>query len=601
MTARARPAVVGLAGRVLALHEARDPAAAEAIALLERIAPPARPLGGWGHTVLEMVRPAIGLEAARERLDALEPAHDVAALRAAIPVRALSGDTSRLRALLDEARAREEPDLAAFADWGEAARPATPSSRSARPMRSTARGEHYTAARLLADLVSLSTRCRRSPSSAPARRSSRATSSATSSASPELRDSTTFALMDIDAERLRTAEIVAAPARRRARRRRDDRGDASIAARRSTAPTTSSPRSRSAATSRATVVDFEVPKRYGLRQTIADTLGIGGIMRGLRTIPVLLDVCRDMEEVCPDALLLNYVNPMAMHCWAVAEASADPDGRPLPLASSTRRASSPPTSGCPPTSSTTTSPASTTWRSSCASSTTARTSTRALARRDAGRVPTEPRALRDAAALRLLRDRVLASTSPSTSPWFIKRRPPGPDRALQHPARRVPAPLRAPDRRVGGAARRRSRAAASSASSAAPSTAPTSSAPARPASRSRSTATSRTGRERAADRQPARRLLRRGAVRRRRQRHRAAAGRRAAAAARGADADQRQRPGADRRGGADRPPRRTSTTPRCSTRTPPPSSSLDEICALVDDLLEAHGDWIPQPPVGAAV
>jgi alpha-galactosidase len=71
----------------------------------------------------------------------------------------------------------------------------------------------------------------------------------------------------------------------------------------------------------STVVDFEVPKRYGLRQTIADTLGVGGIMRGLRTIPVLLDVCRDLEEVSPDALLLNYVNPMAMLCWAVAEAS----------------------------------------------------------------------------------------------------------------------------------------------------------------------------------------------------------------------------------------------------------------------------------------
>ena len=71
----------------------------------------------------------------------------------------------------------------------------------------------------------------------------------------------------------------------------------------------------------ATVIDFEIPKRYGLRQTIADTLGVGGIMRGLRTIPVLLDVCRDLEELSPDALLLNYVNPMAMLSWAVAEAS----------------------------------------------------------------------------------------------------------------------------------------------------------------------------------------------------------------------------------------------------------------------------------------
>ncbi len=71
----------------------------------------------------------------------------------------------------------------------------------------------------------------------------------------------------------------------------------------------------------ATVTDFEIPKRYGLRQTIGDTLGIGGIMRGLRTIPVLLDVCADMEDVCADARLLNYVNPMAMLCWAVSRAS----------------------------------------------------------------------------------------------------------------------------------------------------------------------------------------------------------------------------------------------------------------------------------------
>lgn len=61
-----------------------------------------------------------------------------------------------------------------------------------------------------------------------------------------------------------------------------------------------------------TVIDFEVPKKYGLRQTIADTLGIGGIMRALRTIPVMQDFADDIEEVCPDALFLNYVNPMAM-------------------------------------------------------------------------------------------------------------------------------------------------------------------------------------------------------------------------------------------------------------------------------------------------
>lgn len=61
-----------------------------------------------------------------------------------------------------------------------------------------------------------------------------------------------------------------------------------------------------------TVIDFEIPKKYGLRQTIADTLGVGGIMRALRTIPVMEDFAHDMEAVCPDALLLNYTNPMAM-------------------------------------------------------------------------------------------------------------------------------------------------------------------------------------------------------------------------------------------------------------------------------------------------
>ena len=68
----------------------------------------------------------------------------------------------------------------------------------------------------------------------------------------------------------------------------------------------------------ATVTDFEIPKQYGLRQTIADTLGIGGIMRALRTVPVLLDMSRDMERLCPDTLHLNYVNPMAMNVWGLA-------------------------------------------------------------------------------------------------------------------------------------------------------------------------------------------------------------------------------------------------------------------------------------------
>ena len=61
-----------------------------------------------------------------------------------------------------------------------------------------------------------------------------------------------------------------------------------------------------------TILDFEIPKKYGIRQTIADTLGIGGIMRTLRTIPVMETFARAMEEVCPDAWFLNYTNPMAM-------------------------------------------------------------------------------------------------------------------------------------------------------------------------------------------------------------------------------------------------------------------------------------------------
>ncbi|MDD1780462.1 alpha-glucosidase/alpha-galactosidase [Enterovibrio sp. ZSDZ35] len=68
-----------------------------------------------------------------------------------------------------------------------------------------------------------------------------------------------------------------------------------------------------------TVTDFEVCKRHGLEQTIADTLGPGGIMRSLRTIPHLWQICEDMTEICPNATMLNYVNPMAMNTWAMYE------------------------------------------------------------------------------------------------------------------------------------------------------------------------------------------------------------------------------------------------------------------------------------------
>ncbi len=135
---------------------------------------------------------------------------------------------------------------------------------------------------------------------------------------PELADST-IALMDIDPERLRTSEIVA------------HRVAATLGAK----PTITATLDRRRALDNADYVinmiqvggarsaypDFEIPKKYGLRQTIADTVGVGGIIRGLRTIPVLLDMCRDMEELCPDVFFLNYVNPMAMNCWAISRAS----------------------------------------------------------------------------------------------------------------------------------------------------------------------------------------------------------------------------------------------------------------------------------------
>ncbi len=71
----------------------------------------------------------------------------------------------------------------------------------------------------------------------------------------------------------------------------------------------------------STVIDFEIPKKYGLRQTIGDTIGIDGIFRALRTIPVVLDFARDIEEVCPRAWFLNYSNPMAMLTGAMLRGS----------------------------------------------------------------------------------------------------------------------------------------------------------------------------------------------------------------------------------------------------------------------------------------
>ncbi len=137
---------------------------------------------------------------------------------------------------------------------------------------------------------------------------------------PALKDST-FTLFDIDPERLKTSEIVAHK----------------VAAALDARPAIEATTDRRAALDGAdyaiamiqvagykpgTVIDFEIPKKYGLRATIADTLGMGGIMRALRTIPVLLEMAREMEALCPDVTFLNYVNPMAMITWALNRATS---------------------------------------------------------------------------------------------------------------------------------------------------------------------------------------------------------------------------------------------------------------------------------------
>ncbi|MCY3659220.1 MAG: alpha-galactosidase [Caldilineaceae bacterium] len=70
--------------------------------------------------------------------------------------------------------------------------------------------------------------------------------------------------------------------------------------------------------------DIEIPQQYGIEQCVGDTLGPGGVFRALRTIPVLLDLCRDLDDVAPDAMILNYVNPMAMNCWAIDRGAGRP-------------------------------------------------------------------------------------------------------------------------------------------------------------------------------------------------------------------------------------------------------------------------------------
>jgi len=130
---------------------------------------------------------------------------------------------------------------------------------------------------------------------------------------PELADAT-IALHDIDAERLETAEAMARWTNGRVGARATF--EAHLDRRAALAGCDFVVNMIQVGGHAATLIDFEVPKRHGLRQTIGDTLGVGGIFRALRTIPVMQGIAADMAELCPGAWMLNYTNPMAMLCWA---------------------------------------------------------------------------------------------------------------------------------------------------------------------------------------------------------------------------------------------------------------------------------------------
>ncbi|HEY2320808.1 MAG TPA: alpha-glucosidase/alpha-galactosidase [Solirubrobacteraceae bacterium] len=134
------------------------------------------------------------------------------------------------------------------------------------------------------------------------------------SAFPELADAT-IVLHDINPERLTTAERIAEDANRSAGAR--FRIESHLDRRAALEGADFVINEIQVGGLEATLRDFEIPKRYGLRQTIADTLGVGGVFRALRTIPVVLAIADDMAQLCPEAALLNYTNPMAMLCWAV--------------------------------------------------------------------------------------------------------------------------------------------------------------------------------------------------------------------------------------------------------------------------------------------
>jgi len=138
---------------------------------------------------------------------------------------------------------------------------------------------------------------------------------------PALQDST-IALMDIDPERLQMAQaLVQAIVDRRGLKARVE---ATLDRRAAVANSDFVITTFQQGGLDAYRLDIEIPQKYGVYQCVGDTLGPGGVFRGLRTIPILIDLADELDELAPDALLLNYVNPMAINCWAYAEATGRP-------------------------------------------------------------------------------------------------------------------------------------------------------------------------------------------------------------------------------------------------------------------------------------
>ena len=134
---------------------------------------------------------------------------------------------------------------------------------------------------------------------------------------PELRDST-IALHDIDPDRLKTAEAIAYWTAQKFGAR--PRIEASLERTELLPGADFVINTVQVGGYEATKVDFDIPARYGIQYTIADTVGVGGVMRALRTIPVLLEVGHQMADLCPDACLFNYSNPMSILVWALHKA-----------------------------------------------------------------------------------------------------------------------------------------------------------------------------------------------------------------------------------------------------------------------------------------